>query len=104
MDEQKWSSSSFLLMQALVKNADEAAASEPDLVNQSNYPKGIPYSEARQVMVSFHTTVLPNGCISVYLHHLVPIFRNIYRSNTIAPCPRSNRLGPTSFHNLITKT
>ncbi|PLW53926.1 hypothetical protein PCANC_03728, partial [Puccinia coronata f. sp. avenae] len=50
MDEQKWSSSSFLLMQALVKNADEAAASEPDSVNQSNYPKGIPYSEARQVM------------------------------------------------------
>jgi len=43
MDEQKWASSSFLLMQALVKNADEAAESQ-------NYSKGLPYSVARQVM------------------------------------------------------
>ncbi|KAA1075085.1 hypothetical protein PGT21_028444 [Puccinia graminis f. sp. tritici] len=50
MDEQKWASASFLLMQALVKNADETAASQPDSVNHSHYPKGIPYSVARQVM------------------------------------------------------
>ncbi|KAI9621916.1 hypothetical protein H4Q26_015351 [Puccinia striiformis f. sp. tritici PST-130] len=65
MDEQKWASASFLLMQALVKNADAAdaaaaAASQAnsnqwwglgwEWQNHSHYPKGIPYSVARQVM------------------------------------------------------
>ena len=50
MDEQKWASASFLLMQALVKNAEETAASQPGSAHHSHYPKGIPYSVARQVM------------------------------------------------------
>lgn len=50
MDEQKWASSSFLLLQALVKSADEQSKSHPESVMQSRYPKGIPYSMARQVM------------------------------------------------------
>ncbi|POV95723.1 hypothetical protein PSTT_16092 [Puccinia striiformis] len=49
MDEQKWASASFLLMQALVKNADEPAASRPNS-HHSHRPKGIPYAVARQIM------------------------------------------------------
>ncbi|KAH9813282.1 hypothetical protein DFH28DRAFT_1029810 [Melampsora americana] len=49
MDEQKWSSSSFLLMQALAKQAEEELESTAD-TDGSSFQKGILYSEARQIM------------------------------------------------------
>ncbi|OAV99454.1 hypothetical protein PTTG_06647 [Puccinia triticina 1-1 BBBD Race 1] len=58
MDEQKWASASFLLMQALVKNAEETAASQPGSVNHSHYPKGIlggPAGDDHEDMISIDT-------------------------------------------------
>ncbi|MBW0487969.1 hypothetical protein O181_027684 [Austropuccinia psidii MF-1] len=49
MDEQKWSSASFLLMQALVEQAEEEVKSN-ERADELSMPKGIPFSEARQVM------------------------------------------------------
>uniref|UniRef100_A0A0S1MIU1 AAA protein C-terminal winged helix domain-containing protein n=1 Tax=Phakopsora pachyrhizi TaxID=170000 RepID=A0A0S1MIU1_PHAPC len=50
MDEQKWSSSSFLLMQALVEQAEEQSKSDETASSESNYPRGVPYWQARQIM------------------------------------------------------
>ncbi|EGG04445.1 uncharacterized protein MELLADRAFT_117080 [Melampsora larici-populina 98AG31] len=49
MDEQKWSSSSFLLMQSLAKQAEEEHESGSD-TDGSTFQKGLLYSEARQIM------------------------------------------------------
>lgn len=50
MDEQKWASSSFLLMQALAQQSEEEVESGA-VIDGSPFQKGLYYSQARQIMV-----------------------------------------------------